>query len=130
NAERQNKKSNRDHDQIRHQRNRCDYVEIPKHQGQRTEPCREGNTRSAAEPFEASMEPTSRTAQQGSWQKRIGSCPALEKARKWIGKQYDGAYHREGELKTCRKKLVCVPAEKKERRRRETVKDEDLALEK
>src|SRR4030095_8441787 len=128
--DRENEKSNRHDDQIRHQRNRRDDIKIPKHRRQRTEPCRERNTGSAAEPFAASVHPTLRGAQQASWQERIGSGPALQKYGKWIGKQYDGANDREGELKACRKKFVRVPGEKKKRRRSETVKNENLALEK
>src|SRR4029077_12273644 len=111
----ENEKSNRHDDQIRHQRNWSDDIEIPKHQRQRTEPCRKGNTGSAAEPFEASVQPTSRTTQQTSWQERIGGSPALQKSGKWIGKQNDGSNDCEGELKPCCKKFVRVPAEKKER---------------
>src|SRR4029453_16367004 len=85
--DRENEKSNRHDDQIRHQRNRRDDIKIPKHRRQRTEPCRERNTGSAAEPFEASVHPTLRAAQQASWQERIGSGPALQKYGKWIGKQ-------------------------------------------
>src|SRR6266478_7563518 len=128
--DRENEESNRHHDQICHQRNRCNDVKIPKHQRQRTEPRREGNAGSAAKPFEGGVHLTSRAAQQASWQERIGSGPALQKFRKWIGKQYDGANDREGELKACRKKFVCVPAEEKERRRSEAVEDENLAFEK
>src|SRR4029453_16230988 len=128
--DRENEESDRYHDQIRHQRNRCNDVKIPKHQRHRTEPGREGNAGSAAKPFKGGVHPTSRAAQQASWQERVGSGPALKKFRKWIGKQYNGANDREGELKACRKKFVRVPAEKKKRRRSETVKDENLALEK
>ena len=126
--DRENEKSNRHHDQIRHQRNRSDNIEIPKHQRQRTEPCREGNTGSAAEPFEASVQPTSRTAQQASRQERIGSGPALQKSGKWIGKQYDGPHDCERQLKTRRKKLVRFPAKEKESRRSETIEDENFAF--
>ena len=93
--DRQNEKRNRHDDQIRHQRNRCDDVEIPKHQRQRTEPCGERNTGSAAKPIETGMQPTPRTPQQASWQERVRRGPALKKSGKWIGKQYDGANHRE-----------------------------------
>jgi hypothetical protein len=128
--DRENEESNRHHDQIRHQRNRCNDVKTPKHQRQRTEPCREGNAGSAAKPFKGGVHPTSRAAQQASWQERIGSGPALQKFRKWIGKQYDGANDRKGELKACRKKFVRIPAEQKERRRSEAVENENLAFEK
>src|SRR6266480_3949161 len=127
---RENEESNRDHDQIGHQRNRCNDVKIPKHQRQRTEPCCEGNAGSATKPFKGSVHPTSRATQEASWKERIGGRPALQKFRKWIGQQYDGANDREGELKTCRKKFVRVPAEEKECRRSEAVEDENLALEK
>src|SRR5206468_4553572 len=93
-------------------------------------PCRERNTGSATKPFKGSVHPTSRATQEASWNERIGGRPALQKFRKWIGQQYDGANDREGELKTCRKKFVRVPAEEKERRRSEAVEDENLALEK
>src|SRR2546423_13137184 len=107
--DRQNEKRNRHDDQIRHQRNRCDDVEIPKYQWQRTEPCGERNTSSAAKPIETGMQPTARTPQQASWQERIGRGPALQKSGKWIGEQYDGANDRELELKDYRKKINRAP---------------------
>ena len=119
--DRENEESNRHHDQIRHQRNWCNDIKIPKYQRQRTDPCREGNAGSATKPFKGNVHPESRTTQQASWQERIWSSPALQKFRKWIGKQYNGANDREGELKACRKKFVRVPAEKKERRCSEAV---------
>ena len=128
--DRENEESNRHHDQIRHQRNWCNDIKIPKYQRQRTDPCREGNAGSATKPFKGNVHPESRTTQQASWQERIWSSPALQKFRKWIGKQYNGANDREGELKACRKKFVRVPAEKKERRCSEAVENENLAFEK
>src|SRR6267378_4283201 len=128
--DRENEESNRHHNQIRDQRNRCNDVKIPKHQGQRTDPCREGNAGSLAKPFKGGVHPTSQAAQQASRQERIGGGQALQKFRKWIGKQYNGAHNREGELKARRKKFVRVPAEEKERRRSEAIEDENLAFEK
>src|SRR5437762_10216851 len=62
--DRKNEESNRHHDQIRDQRNRCNDIKIPKHQRQRTGPCRERNAGSATKPFKGGVHPESRTTQQ------------------------------------------------------------------
>ena len=68
-------------------------MKIPEDEWQRTNPGCERNGSSTAEPFEPNMHQTTRTAQQTTWQERIGCAPALQKSKKRISKQYDCAHH-------------------------------------
>src|SRR5205814_10296350 len=64
--DRKNEESNRHHDQIRDQRNRCNEIKIPKHKRQRTGPCRKRNAGSATKPSNAGLHPEPRTTKQAS----------------------------------------------------------------
>src|SRR3989442_5053299 len=105
-------------------------MKIPEDEWQRTNPGCERNGSSTAERFESNMHQTTRAAQQTAWQERIGCAPALQKSKKRISKQYDCAHHCERELKAGREKFVRIPAEKKERRRSETVEHKNFSVEK
>src|SRR5205809_1044992 len=96
-------------------------MEIPQNQWQRACPGGERYRRSATKPFISRVQPATRTTQQTSRQERIDCHPALQKHEDRIGKQNDGAHNREGELKACGKKLVCVPAQEKKRRCRKAI---------
>src|SRR5437762_3721076 len=76
------------------------------------------------------MLPPLRAADKCAWQKRIRRAPALQESGERIRKQNNGAHYCKGELKACREEFVCVPAEKKECRGSETVKDESFSVEK
>src|SRR6266542_5740035 len=105
-------------------------MKISQDQWERPNPGCQRHRCSLAEPFVSSVHPATRTTQQAARQERIACHPTLQKPEKRIGKQYNGAHNREGELKSCIKKFVCVPAEKKERRSGETVQDECFSIEK
>src|SRR6266508_4362037 len=81
-------------------------MKIPQDQWERPNPGCQRHRCSLAEPFVSSVDPATRTTQQAARQERIACHPTLQKTEKRIGKQYNGAHNREGELKDCsRRKL-------------------------
>src|SRR5437667_3807620 len=105
-------------------------MEIPEDEWQRANPGCERYRCSVAKQFISRVQPATRTAQQASRQERIDCHPTLQKSEERIGKQHDRAHNREGQLKACGKKLVCIPAEKNERRCCEAVEYKSFSFEK
>src|SRR5262249_37906397 len=95
----EDKECDGNNDEICQQRNRCDQVEVPKNQWQRTNPRRERHRCAPAKPFIAAVYPSAWTTHQALRQKRIRSRTPLEKSEEWAGEQPNCANHRERELK-------------------------------
>src|SRR5882672_10361896 len=117
----EDKECDRNNDQVCQQRNRCDQVEVPKNQRQRTNPCRKRHRCATAKPFIAGVNPSAWTAYQALRQKRIRSRTPLEKSEERVGQQHNCANYSEGKLEPGGKQFVCIPAQNEKRRCREAV---------